>query len=261
MSITTEITATLTVADSGSECGGQYQSTYEIQLFANGRPIGRVGDAPAPVSGWAIGAWLAPGAHQDIDGSGLAMWGDSQPGGWSTAHGDGVTTGCPRPYIAHDSECWDPVTVCGGEGCDDIEINPEDVPEWAEAVATHRAALAVYEDSGDDADAWESADSAEATAEEIRAAVCAAIEAAIEAVADEGFPDEPEADDVWRYLHEHDGLWWGDYCGAGPVIAWRDADGDTHFAWHPTADEIRDAVDATMAPAAVARILGDLCGD
>lgn len=35
---------------------------------------------------WTIG-FLAAGASQDIDGSGLSLWGSSQPGGWRAVHG------------------------------------------------------------------------------------------------------------------------------------------------------------------------------
>lgn len=260
--LTTDITATLTVTDDGDQCGEQYQSAYEIALYADGRQIGRVGDVVAPVSGWAIGAWLAPGAHADINGSGLALWGDSQPGGWTTAHDDGATTGRPRvangPYDS--AEGGDPIIVMGGEGMLDIEIAPADIPEWSAAVAELDRLTAANEADPDDEaieDAWDAADSA---TYEIRSAIAEAIEDAIDRVVYEGMPAEPTADDVLAQLNgeEQDGLEWGNYQGAGPVIAWRDADGLAQFRWWPNADEIREAVDATVAPAVAERIARDL---
>jgi hypothetical protein len=236
-----------------------------IRLYADGRQIGRVGDQVAAVEGWAIGAWLAPGAHQDILGSALALWGDSQPGGWSAAHGDGAVTGRPRvatgPYDR--AEAGDPIIVHGGEGMLDIEILPADIPEWSAAVAGLERVTAANEKDPDDelmAIAWSATDR---VASEIREAVAEAIGDAIDSVVDDGLPEEPTADDVLAYLcgQDQDGLEWGDYLGAGPVIAWRDADGDACFRYWPTADEIREAVDATVAPAAVARIMGDLNDD
>lgn len=43
--------------------------------------------------GWWLVGWLAPGANGDLDGSGLALWGDSQSGGWRVLDDDGQMSG------------------------------------------------------------------------------------------------------------------------------------------------------------------------
>jgi hypothetical protein len=200
----------------------------------------------APVEGWAIGAWLKPGAHEDIDGSALALSGHLQPGGWHTAHGDGGSTGRPSvdhgPYDHDDGDA--PIIVRGGEGMPDIKVIPADIPEWAAAVAELERLTTAF-----DADPDDESIAADDAATDIRAAICEAINDAIDAVVDEGRPEEP------------DGLEWGEYRGAGPVIAWRDADGEAQFRWWPDADDIREAVNATVAPAVAARIMADLSAD
>jgi hypothetical protein len=42
---------------------------------------------------WRLASWLAPKAHADLDGSGLALWGDAQPGGWRVCDSDGQSRG------------------------------------------------------------------------------------------------------------------------------------------------------------------------
>lgn len=263
--ITTDITAKITVNDGGSECGGRYQSSYEIAIYADGRQIGRCGDQIVAVEGWAIGAWLRPGAHQDINGSGLDLWGSNQPGGWSTAHSDEATTGRPRvangPYDRTGG--GDPIVIMGGEGFLDIEVSPADIPEWAEAVAELERLTAANEADPDDGATASALEAAEQSASEIRDAIAEAIEDAIDSVVDEGRPEEPTAEDVLCHLRgeDQDGLEWGDYLGAGPVIAWRDADGEAQLRWWPDEDDIREAIAATVVPALVERITGDLRDD
>ena len=238
----TNITATLEITDEGSEYGGQYQSTYTVRLFADGKQIGKNGDVIADAEGWAIGAWLAPGAHQDIDGSGLALWGDSQPGGWRTADGDGASTGIPR--VTSDgawvkSEPYDPIIVTGGEGCLDVQIIPDDIPEWKDACDN----LKNNEDNDDNYQSLYD------TAYDVRQEVCGAIEEALEQVLDGSHhPCEPQIEDIFNELDEIRDLEdinirVGNYLGCGPVLAWK-SETVYYYEPHPTEHDIETALDS-----------------
>lgn len=89
------------VEDCGSVCTGRGRITVAV--------AGRF----AILHGWANCGWLARGASADLDGSGLACWGDSQPGGWRTCDGDGQSSGRPRARSDGDT-----VVLTGGEGSD-----------------------------------------------------------------------------------------------------------------------------------------------
>lgn len=239
----TNITATLEITDEGSEYGGQYQSAYIVRLFADGKQIGKNGDVIAGAEGWAIGAWLAPGAHQDIDGSGLELWGDSQPGGWRTADGDGANTGTPR--VNSDgawvkSEPYEPINIDSGEGCLDVQIIPDDIPEWKDACDN----LKNNEDNDDNYQSLYD------TAYDVRQEVCDAIEEAIEQVLDGSHrPSEPNQEDVYNELTEITGrvdgidIRVGNYLGCGPVLAW-EIDNVYYYEPHPTEHDIETALDS-----------------
>lgn len=66
---------------------------------------------------WKLATWLARGASEDIDGSGLECWGNSQPGGWRVLDSDSQSRGKPD---ADHSETEGFVTV--GNSTDSIEI-------------------------------------------------------------------------------------------------------------------------------------------
>lgn len=86
-----EITPKLAVActaadhDAPEEMGGGLYSHYTTDLT--------VGDRTETIGGWMICGWIQAGASADLDGSGLANWGSSQPGGWSCCDSDGGTRG------------------------------------------------------------------------------------------------------------------------------------------------------------------------
>jgi hypothetical protein len=104
-----EIIPTLTVSctdadhDSPEETGGGLYSNYTTEL--------PVGTHTSIVGGWMVCGWIAAGASADLDGSGLANWGSSQPGGWSCCDSDGACGG--NPSVSSDDYG---VTVTAGDG-------------------------------------------------------------------------------------------------------------------------------------------------
>lgn len=190
---------------------------YEVDLI--------VGERSLTVDGWVVCGWLAPGANCDLDGSGLANWGSSQRGGWAVCDGDGQMSG--RPQADESGEYSDPISV--GNSCGNhVEVTPDMVPEWAAAVA-----IVDSIDSEADEDGYESAIEA---AEAIRSEVVAAINDALRDY-DTDCP-EPDAETIYDDLSEIDGLEafpirFGDFRGAGAVLAWKDGD-EFQFDFHPS---------------------------
>lgn len=212
-----------------------------------------IGEHTYQLNGWAVCGWLRPGAHADLDGSGLANWGSSQPGGWSSCSGDGATNGLPRVSL-YDGEYGDAIVVGDVEGRTGAEIEPETWAAWADAIAAARKAReaeeSAYEAGLEDTDEaaydslCEAADLTEQHAADLRWQFAVAIEEALP-----GCPDipEPSAEDVYAELSECDvpGVRVGDYLGAGMVLAWL-ADGEHRMAYWPDQDDMRRAVgDAT----------------
>ena len=105
-----------------------------------------IGDRQLEIPCWGHCGWLAPGANADMDGSGLAVWGDSQTGGWRVCDGDGAYDGRPRVIADRSPSCDTPITV-GADHLDTREVTPGMVPEWA-------AALAALASTSEDADEW-----------------------------------------------------------------------------------------------------------
>lgn len=208
-----------------------------------------VGEHTYQLDGWAVCGWLRPGAHADLDGSGLANWGSSQPGGWTSCGGDGATNGLPRVSL-YDGEYGDSVQVGDVEGREDAEIEPEAWPAWEEAIATARKAReneeAAYESGLADRDEaayaslCETANLAEAHAATLRDLLAEAITAALPA--SPNIP-EPSAGDVYEELSESDvpRVRVGDYLGAGMVLAWLDG-GEHRMTYWPDMDDMRRAV-------------------
>ena len=234
MTITTKIEA---VAHHGgiSEPSEGYGSVdYRVTLA--------VGEHRVDIDCWGHCGWLAPGASADIDGSGLAAWGDSQPGGWSVCDGDGAYDGRPRVIADRSPECGDPVCV-GATHLGAQEITPDMVPGWAAALA---ALAATPEDAGEWVDR-------ESDAADIRAAVAEAIGAAL-AVADADCP-EPSAAEVWDALGstaEVDGVDCvrvGRWIGC-PLVAWR-AGERIEYEWWPKGSP-QGALDAAAVAASSA---------
>jgi len=234
MKITTKIKA---VAHHGgiSEPSEGYGSVdYRVTLAA--------GDRQVDIDCWGHCGWLAPGASADIDGSGLAAWGDSQPGGWSVCDGDGAYDGRPRVIADRSPACGDPVCV-GATHLGTQEITPDMVPEWA-------AALAALAATPEGADEWVDRESAAA---DIRDAVAEAIEVALKDVAADC--PEPSAAEVWHALGrtaEVDGVDCvrvGSWIGC-PLVAWSDGE-LIRYDWWPTRSP-RGALDAASAAASAA---------
>lgn len=190
-----------------------------------------IGDETHEIHGWRLVGWLAPGAHADLDGSGLGLWGDSQPGGWTWCHGDGQCSGRvrvvePRAYVQPDHD--EAIEITGGEGCGDIQIAPSEVQAWRDAIASDNEPLA----------------------EAIREALVERLTDAIDGAVDSIKSPEPESSDIYYGLDEIDGLSemplrLGDYLGAGVVLAWRVRDGYYHAYW-PDRRDIDQALGETL---------------
>lgn len=216
-----------------------------------------VGEHAVEIECWGHCGWLAPGASADIDGSGLTLWGDSQPGGWSVCDGDGAYDGRPRVIEERSDDCGTPISV-GATHLDGAEITPDMVPEWA-------AALAALAATPEDAEEWSDRES---DAADVRAAVVAAVEAALEDIGADC--PEPTADEVWEALGrtaEVDGaecVRAGRWIGC-PLVAWR-VHGETYYDWWPAeapagalaaAERAAKDAAATAVEDAVAAILAD----
>jgi len=77
---------------------------------------------------WFVGL-LAPGAHADLDGRGLALWGASQPGGWRCLDQDGDAYGLADLIQAVQGALLAlPVVATDGD----------DGQEWLDAVTRER---------------------------------------------------------------------------------------------------------------------------
>ena len=243
-----------------------------------------VGEQTLRVAGWVLAGWLAPGASADLDGSGLANWGSSQPGGWSVCEGDGVVSG--RVAVGARGELADPIGVRCHDGYSEGAVTPEMIPEWSAALAAVAAAKTTYDkaeaayQAAATADepateaardvAWDALEAAEVSADRVRDSVIADIERAIAAAyadADDLAP-EPDAETVWNDLARHgimeadgtDLIRLGDFRGAGLCLAWATSDGHD-FAWWPTEGDVDTAVEATssVAAAEIASRLRILC--
>lgn len=231
-SITTTISATAGEASIDEPSEGYGSANYTTTL--------KVGDREIDIPCWGHCGWLAPGANADLDGSGLSVWGDSQPGGWSVCDGDGAYDGRPRVIEDRESVCDTPIIVSATH-LDSLEVTPDMVPEWAAAVA---ALAATPEDSEEWSDR-------ESDAADVREAVAAAIEAALEDIRADC--PEPTGGEVWGALGisaEVDGVDCvrvGRWIGC-PLVAWR-AGGETEYDWWPTEAPAK-AVEAAKRAAA-----------
>jgi hypothetical protein len=227
--------------DDPEEIGGVCFAHYSVSLEVAGRRL----ELPACLTC----GWLAPGADQDLDGSGLACWGDAQHGGWRSVAGDGVYP--RRPVADTDGDPDDPIVVRDGVG-GTAEIAPDTVAVWRDAVeAMHIAGEAEVGDPDSDYEALY------ARAAEIRDEIAEAINDALD---DYDVPDveEPASEEVWQDLPETDwpGIRLGDWQGAGLVLAWETPDGDEHRP-HPDEDDVAEAV-AALAGRARRSLLAEI---
>lgn len=213
-------------ADRPEEQGGILYANYTLPIT--------VGRASRTVPGWLCCGWIAPGASQDLDGSGLRNWGDSQPGGWSVCNGDGAYSGRASAE-ANDAA----VVIDVPEGC----TREHDVITAAEILGLPAEAQAVIE--------AHLAHDIEDTLTRLAADIDEAIKYA------DVFISEPDADDLWEELgcrselSECESIRVGDFGGAHWVIV-EDKDGERaayhgHERWEDAvakraAEIVREAV-------------------
>ena len=183
-----------------------------------------VGSATVEIECWLRCGWLPPGSHQNLDGSGLANWGDSQPGGWECLESDGQGKGIPD--VIRDDECQEIRldTISSG-----ARIHP--FGAW-------KAALDVAESD----DAFE-------RLEDIYYSICDAIEAAIE---QHSWPhvDEPSAEQVFDELKtveldveiDNAEIRAGNWRGCGMVLV-LEHDGEYIMTYWPSEADIASVLD------------------
>ena len=213
-------------ADAPEEQGGVLYANYTLPLT--------VGAASRTVPGWLCCGYIAPGASQDLDGSGLRNWGDSQPGGWSVCDGDGAFSG--RAYAKADKAV---IVIHVPEGCTrqtDVVTAAEILGLPAECQATMEAHLA---------------HDIEDTMHELAGEITDAIADADVSI------DAPDADDLWdelgcrAELSECESVRVGDFGGAHFVVI-EDADGErTSYHGHESWEDAVAKRAAQIAKAAV----------
>jgi hypothetical protein len=111
---------TVTVSVSEPDTDKPAEQGGSGNLYANYTVEVTVGEETHTVGGWVLCGWLKRGASADLDGSGLANWGSSQPGGWTTCDGDGACSGKIR-VESDDSYCT--ITLRAGENHTDVELD------------------------------------------------------------------------------------------------------------------------------------------
>jgi hypothetical protein len=174
-----------------------------------------IGDHKLIASAYCICGWIRPGARYDLTGSALAVWGDSQPGGWSVCDSDSQGG---RLSVNGDGGCDAPIVITD-RGGHFVDVKPYMVPEWAAAIGD------IDNLDDDDSDAYRQALEA---AGKVRASIVARLEELCRDYAVDC--PEPSAETVYEYLDDLDGLSGiavrvGDYLGCGLVAAWIDDDG------------------------------------
>lgn len=174
--------------------------------------------------GWAVAGFLRPGSHMDIDGSGLEIWGDSQPGGWSVCDSDGTFNGRPRVMPSHSD------TIIQIEPGDNVGervelLDVKMIPEWNKICSSHDKVII----------------------REYKEALEEVISKALENVNLGMVYEGPEALDIFYDLEpifdDFDApVRFGNWNGAGPVIAWVDDDGDYQFRHWPNENDVHKVV-------------------
>lgn len=240
----TDIKTTIS-ASAGSE---DYRDDLDDGLYIDYQLGLVVGDKEYALTGWFVAGWLAPGAHADLDGSGLANWGDSQPGGWSVCRTDGQSNGAVRVWGGEDSHD-SPIRIESGEGGEDVEIRPEDIEEWQAAVDLVRT----HEDDTEGDDYERAVAACEEIREQITQMLVSAIEAAIYCVE----TGEPDSEIIYDSpgMKEVDGMKdlpirIGNWKGAGMVIVWQDDEGRYDHRYWPDDRDIERAIEETTGRAA-----------
>jgi hypothetical protein len=216
---TPAVTVTAVSIDDVEEQGGSLGANYQVNMT--------IGDLRVVVNGWYNCGWIAPGASQDLDGSGLANWGSSQPGGWSVCDGDGQVSGRPTIEIGEDDDGAPCVLIQQGYGMgDDVTLSCADLGiDWPNDDVDADDDDAIYELTQAENEAREAVQSA-------ADAISTALDEAIPPP-----PAEPDGEQVFDGLPElvRDGdelpVRAGKYLGCDVRIAIRD--GDDYVSYHP----------------------------
>lgn len=195
-------------ADTPESMGGGCYCDWTVDLIVAGEEHN--------LNGWNVCGWLAPGANQDLNGSGLALWGDSQPGGWTSCDDDGSQRGYPTADY-------------------EVEDNDDDTESIIITVSSSDNCDKVYEFEFD---------GTEAEAESL----CDKISEALR----EANPgcDEPDSETIFDDI-DYDAfnfgsdypIRFGDWNDAGKVLAWKVGDEYDHRYW-PDAGDVSDAMRA-----------------
>ena len=227
MELTTPITAHLHHRDDEPEDG---YWNYEIKLD--------VGENSVILPCWARCGWLTPGAHADLDGSGLSLWGDSQPGGWRVTSGDGQADGAPS--ATDDGDIDDDIPIRSGHEYSVVPL--EWIPELDAAVRKFKDAI----DDDESNDKWEDL---KFDAENLRERVISAIGDALEKADDAVKFREPDSEIIFNRLDKIDGMEeleirLGNYNGCGIMLAWRDGEKYRDAYW-PDESDVRTAIKET----------------
>jgi len=214
------------------------QAEIDSDGYANYEVTFKIGEHERTVEGYCLCGWLKPGASGDLDGSGLALWGDAQPGGWSVCDGD--SQGGRLRVNGCGSGCGSNIQISNGVGGSAINIEPWMVPEWYESVMSAHSL-----EKDDDLTAFD-------IAAEIAEAVRNGIIERLESLCRDYKVDcpEPDASEVYEYLDDLDGLSGiavkvGEYKGCGAVVAWIDDDG-YGFDWWPNPQSLSDRLLASV---------------
>jgi len=109
-------------ASTGDAYGDVYMIYYTVSLAIDNRRH--------ELRGFFLGGWIPAGAHQDIDGSGLADWGSSQPGGWRTCDTDGQESGAIRVSYDDDGQ----IRVGNGEAAISLTGTRDDADRIERAI-------------------------------------------------------------------------------------------------------------------------------
>jgi len=167
--------------------------------------------------GWLFCGWLPPGACCDLDGSGLHLWGSSQPGDWRCLDSDGQNSGKPQvmnPDLqAPGLNPGLPILVGPTAGGQDAQVTPEVFPEWQTCLS-----------AGDDVGAEKARERMVSYLNELLTCDFA--------------PriGPPSAELVWTDLkaptEKLPDIRVGNWRGAGPCLAWK-ADGGYKYLYYP----------------------------
>lgn len=208
------------------EIGGMCYANHNITLEICGKKH--------ELSCWHLCGFLAPGASGDLDGSGLSLWGNSQPGGWRTCDNDGQSRGFIK--VDYDSDIGILIDTPDNRFIIDVK---ELFPGLSENIQSEL--ISDFDDSK------EKYDVLVAQLLDGLSLLTKKIDKEITNLYESAEPSEPNAEDVYLNLSdirnlEDINVRVGDYEGAGPCVAWRDERNEYHFISHPDESDVEDIV-------------------